>query len=105
MKNYSLYDMESVELFECIEELKRDLYSKNNEYRKVYDKIEKIKCKYPKIRGILEDEQVYKLALVESQALLRVINLMRELLRIEQYEIFLLGSRENYEYMKKLKIL
>ena len=105
MKKYSLYDMESVELFECIEELKRELYCKNDEYGKVYDKVEKIKCKYPKIRGILEDEQVYELTLVESQALLRAMNLMRDLLRIEQYEIFLLGGRENYEYMKKIKIL
>lgn len=64
MKKYNLYDMESIELFEYIEELKRDLYSKNNEYRKIYDKIEKIKCKYSKIRGILEDEQFYELSLI-----------------------------------------
>lgn len=105
MKKYSLYDMDSIELFECIENLKRDLSSKNSEYKEIQRKIERLKNKYPKIRGILEDEEVYELTLQESQALLVVINLMRDSLRIEQYEIFLLGSRENYEYMKKLKIL
>lgn len=105
MKKYSLYDMDSIELFECIENLKRDLSSKNSEYKEIQRKIERLKNKYPKIRGILEDEEVYELTLQESKALLDVINLMRDSLRIEQYEIFLLGGRENYEYMKKLKIL
>lgn len=105
MKKYSLYDMDSIELFECIENLKRDLSSKNSEYKEIQRKIERLKNKSPKIRGILEDEEVYELTLQESQALLEAINLIRDLLRIEQYEIFLLGGRENYEYMKKLKIL
>lgn len=105
MKRYSLYGTESVELFECIENLKKDLSSKNSEYKEIQRKIERLKSKYPKIRGILEDEEVYELTLQESKVLLEVINLMRDLLRIEQYEIFLLGGRENYEYMKKLEIL
>lgn len=104
MKKYSLYDMDSIEFFECIEDLKRDLSKKNKEYIEIQRKIEKIKNKYPQIRGILEDEEVYELTIQESQALLETINLIRDLLRIEQYEIFLLGGRENYEYIKKLEI-
>ena len=105
MKKFRLYDINSVELFKCMEDLKRNLYKTNKNYKMIYDKIEKIKCKFPKIRGILEDEEVYELNLKESQALLETINLLRDLLRIEQYEIFLLGGRQNYGYLKLLKII
>lgn len=105
MKKINLYDIESVELFECMENLKLDLKKQNTEYKEIFDKIEKIKIKYPNIRGILEDEKICELTLEESKALLETINLYRDLLKLEQYEVFLLGGHECFGYLKRIKVL
>lgn len=105
MKKSSLYDMESVELFECMENIKRDLKTNNKEYRDLFTKIERFKNKYPNIRGILEDERITEITLEESKGLVETINLYRDLLKIEQYEIFLFGGREMYNYFKSVGII
>lgn len=105
MKKCKLYDLESVELFECMEDIKRELKKHNMEYKELFTKIEKLKEKYPNIRGILEDEEICEMTLEESKALLETINLYRDLFRIEQYEIFLFGGRETYNYLKNLRII
>ena len=105
MKKSSLYDMESVELFECMENIKRDLKANNKEYKDLFTKIERFKDKYPNIRGILEDERITEMTLEECKVLLETINLYRELLKIEQYEMFLFGGREMYNYFKSVGII
>lgn len=105
MKNNKLYNMDSIELFECMENLKLELKKNNTEYKELFEKIEKIKDKYPNIRGVLEDEKICEMTLEESKELLKAINLYRELIRIEQYEIFLLGGGECFGYLKKIDVL
>ena len=105
MKEFSLYDMDSVDLIECIENMKFELRKNNTEYRKLCDEIENIKYQFPNVRGVLEDEKITKMSAEESQALLEAINLYRELLRIEEYEIFLLGGKECFGYLKKIKVI
>ena len=105
MKNYKLYDMVSVDLFECIEYLKLELKRNNAEYKELFDKIEMIKDKYPNIRGVLEDEKICEMTLEEIKELLKAINLYRDLIRIEQYEIFLLGGYECFGYLKRIRVL
>ena len=105
MKKSSLYDMESVELFECMENIKRDLKASNKEYKELFTKIERFKDKYPNIRGILEDERITEMTLEECKVLLETINLYRDLLKIEQYEMFLFGVREMYNYFKSVRII
>ena len=105
MKKSSLYDMESVELFECMENIKRDLKASNKEYRNLFAKIEIFKNKYPNIRGILEDERITEMTLEECKVLLETINLYRDLIKIEQYEMFLFGGREMYNYFKSVGII
>ena len=105
MKKSRLYDMESVELFECMENIKRDLKASNKEYKELFTKIERFKDKYPNIRGILEDERITEMTLEECKVLLETINLYRDLLKIEQYEMFLFGGREMYNYFKSVRII
>ena len=105
MEKSSLYDLDSIELFECIEHLKMNLQKENSEYKEIFDKIEVIKEQYPIVLGILEDEEIDKMSFEESKALLKAVNLYRELIRIEQYNIFLLGGKEVYCYFKKLGII
>ena len=105
MEKSSLYDLDSIELFESIEHLKLELQRNNLEYKEIFDNIENIKDQYPVVRGILEDEKIDDISLEESKALLRAINWYRDLLRIEQYHIFFLGGKETYFYFKKLGII
>lgn len=105
MKNEKLYNIESIELFECMENLKLELRKNNAEYKELFENIEEIKDKYPNIRGVLEDEKICEMTLEESKELLKTINLYRDLSRIEQYEIFLLGGKECFGYLKKIKVV
>ena len=100
-----LYDKESVELLEYMENIKRDLKANNTEYKELFSKIERLKNKYPNIREVLEDERITEMTLEESKGLMETINLYRELLKIEQYEIFLFGGREMYNYFKSVGII
>ena len=62
MKECSLYDFDSSELFECISDTKVALKNNNMEYRNIFYKIERIKNKYPNVREILEDQKAHKLS-------------------------------------------
>ena len=105
MKMFDLYDVDSVELFECMENAKLDLKKNNDEYKDISRKIEKIKEKYPNIRGILEDEKVTQMSALECSELVNCINLYRDLLRIEQNEIFFLGGRWCFEYLRRIGVV
>ncbi len=102
MKNYKLYDIDSVELTECIGNLKLELKKSNTEYKEISEKIEDMKEKYPTIRNFLEDEKASKLSDEEGKAFLELINLYRKLISVEQYEVFLLGGHECFGYLKKI---
>lgn len=105
MKNYKLYNMDSVELTECIGNLKLELKKSNTEYKKIAEKIEDMKEKYPTIRNFLEDEKASKLSDEEGKAFLKLINLYRKLISVEQYEVFLLGGHECFGYLKRIKVI
>ena len=105
MKNCKLYDIDSPELFECMENVKLNLKNNNDEYKEIFRKIEKIKNKYPNIRGVLEDEEICEMTIDEVKSLLESINLYRDLLRIEMYEMFWFGSRSCFEYLRKINVL
>lgn len=105
MKNYKLYDMDSVELTECIRNLKLELKKSNTEYKKISEKIEDMKEKFPTIRNFLEDEKSSKLSDEEGKAFLELINLYRKLISVEQYEVFLLGGHECFGYLKRIKVI
>lgn len=105
MKECSLYDFDSSELFECISDTKVTLKNNNMEYRNIFYKIERIKNKYPNIREILEDQKAHKLSFPECEALVKVVDLFYDLLKFEEYEIFLLGGRECCNYFSRMGVL
>lgn len=105
MKECFLYDVDSIEFCEAISQLKCDLKNNNQVYRDIFYKIERMKMKYPVVRNILEDEEASQMNLEESLALLKVINLYRELFRMEEYEIFYLGCRENFGYLRRIEVI
>lgn len=105
MEKNNLFDMDSVDLYECINCMKFELQSRNFEYKKLQNQIENMKEKFPKIRDILEDEEPSELTIEESSVLIKIVNLYRKILRIEQYEIFFLGGGQAYKYFRKMEII
>ncbi len=87
MEDFELFNLDSTELYECISSAKMKLKNTNANYKELYRKVEKIKDKFPNIRNILEDKQYSELTLEESENLLKIINLYRDILQIEQHEI------------------
>ena len=105
MEKNDLFDMDSVDLYECINTMKFELQSKNFEYKKLQNQVENMKERFPKIRDIFEDEEPSELTIEESSMLIKIVNLYREILRIEEYEIFFLGGRQAYKYFRKMEII
>lgn len=105
MEKNELFDIDSVDLYECINGIKFKLQSRNFEYKKLQNQVENMKERVPKIRDILEDEEPSELTIEESSMLIKVVNLYREILRIEEYEIFFLGGGQAYKYFRKMEII
>lgn len=105
MSEFELFSIDSEELYECISNIKKKLKKYDMKYQELYKNIENIKDKFPNLRYILEDEKHIELNLEESQKLVEIINLYRDILLIEEHEIFFLGGKEAYNYFKKMDIL
>lgn len=100
-----MFDIESQELNDCINGVEYELKHNNFDFIDICRKIERQKDKFPKIRGILEDEEAVPLNYRESRELMKTINLYRELIRLKNYGIFLRGGRECHNYYKKMGII
>lgn len=79
--------------------------NKNPEYKKLLIKTEKILDKYPRLRSVLEDDEVSALSIEECEALVEIQNIKQCIDVIEEKEIFFLGSKELYQYLKKIDAL
>ena len=58
MEETRLYDMDSVELYELIDQTRVELKKNNIEYKKLSDKLHKIMDKYTNLQLFLEDEKL-----------------------------------------------
>lgn len=105
MEKNDLFDMDSLDIYECINGMKFRLQSKNFEYKKLQNQMENIKERFPKIRDILEDEEPSELTIEESSMLIKIARLYYEILRIEEYEIFFLGGGQAYKYFRKMEVI
>ena len=99
MEETRLYDMDSVELYELIDQTRVELKKNNIEYKKLSDKLHKIMDKYTNLQLLLEDEKIVELNTEECKKLQEVVSLEMQLRAYEERQIFFLGTRENYFYM------
>ena len=105
MEDLKLYDIDSGELSELIDSRRIALRNKNEEYKKLRNKLCEIKEKYPNILALLEDNEVESLNNEECKNLQKLLSIYSRMMDYEDREIFLLGARENYFYFKNLEIL
>ena len=105
MKNLYGYNIYSRELQEAINDVRFRLEKYNFEYKKLLKQVNKIKDNYPNLRAVLDDEKCIKLSEKDCKMLQEIIDLYLEMRYLEYREMIFLGAKENYFYLKKLRIL
>ena len=87
-------------LAEAIEERKNDLIKRNDEYKKLRNKMEDVFKEYPNLQYILDEDQHLVLNETECKMLQKLITIHMNIKDFEEKEIFLLGSKEMFLYLK-----
>lgn len=98
-------DAQSAAFQEYLSAIVAKLAKEDEEYRAVWDKIEKIYEQYPKVMGVCDAEQVEALSEQECKALIEVMGLQRQLVEMEQESVYFRGCYDSVGYLKKAGIL
>ncbi len=102
MDEIRLYEMY---LNEAIEERKIDLINSNNNYKKLKREFDNIMNKYPNLQLILEEDREMILNRNECKMLQKLVAIYMDICDLEEKEIFLLGGKEMYFYLKNTGII
>ena len=102
MDKVRLYEMY---LNEAIEERKTNLLNRNNEYKKLRKKLDEIFNEYPNLQYILEENQHLILNENECKMLQKLITIHMDIRDFEEKEIFLLGGKEMFLYLKDVGLI
>ena len=101
MDEVRLYEMY---LNEAIEERRTDLINRNEDYKNLREKFNYIMNKYPNLQFILEDREMI-LDETECKMLQKLAKIYMEICNFEEKEIFLLGGKEIYFYLKDTGVI
>ena len=102
MNEVRLYEMY---LTEAIEERKDYLLKRNDKYKKLRKNLDDIFNEYPNLQFILEENKEIILGKTECKMLQKLIQIHMKIRDFEEKEIFLLGGKEMYFYLKDVGIL
>lgn len=102
MEEIRLYEMY---LNEAIEERKCDLINRNKDYKNLKEKFNDIMNQYPNLQLILEENREMILDEVECKMLQKLVALYMDICDLEEKEIFLLGGKEMYFYLKDVGLI
>lgn len=102
MDEVRLYEMY---LTEAIEERKNYLLKRNDEYKKLKKNLDAIFNEYPNLQYILEEDQHLILNETECKMLQKLITIHMDIRDYEEKEIFLLGGKEMFLYLKDVGLI
>ena len=102
MDEVRLYEMY---LNEAIEERKIDLINSNNNYKKLKKEFDDIMNKYPNLQLILEEDREMILNEDKCKMLQKLVAIYMDICDLEEKEIFLLGGKEMYFYLKDTGVI
>ncbi len=102
MEEVRLYEMY---LNEAIEERKNDLINRNEDYKNLRETFKDIMNKYPKLQLLFEDDKEIILEKNECKKLQELVKVYMEICDLEEKEIFLLGGKEMYFYLKDAGVI
>ncbi len=102
MEEKRLYEMY---LNEAIEEKRIDLFDKNLKYKNLKSEFDKIMNEYPKLQNLLEENIRVSLDEDECKMLQKLINIYMNMQDYEEKDIFLLGCKEMFLYLKDVGLI
>lgn len=102
MDEIRLYEMY---LNEAIEERKIDLINSNNNYKKLKKEFDDIMNKYPNLQLILEEDREIILNEDKCKMLQKLVAIYMDICDLKEKEIFLLGGKEMYFYLKDTGVI
>lgn len=105
MDKMSLYNKDSIEFSELIDKSKVNLKKHNSEYRKLIKSSLKILNDFPNLKALFEDDIVENLNKKECKMLQKLFVLHMKIRNYEEQEIFFLGSKEFYLYLKNMAVI
>ena len=105
MDKMAIYNINSIEFSEFIDNAKVKLKNKNLKYKKLLDKSLKILNDFPNLQMLFEGDIPKKLSNKECRMLHKFILLNMKKNNFEEQEIFFLGGKEFYLYLKNMHII
>lgn len=107
MENVESFYKEYEDMFEeCLESSKKYLKNNNEKYAKLKNEYDKILEQNENLTWVLEGNiKDRNLSNEECFALSKLVQIYYDMQSIEEQEIFFLGGREIYFYLKKIGIL
>ena len=102
MEEKRLYEMY---LNEAIEERRIDLLDKNLKYKNLKSEFDKIMNEYPNLQNLLEENIRVSLDEGECKMLQKLINIYMNMQDYEEKDIFLLGCKEMFLYLKDVGLI
>lgn len=101
----SFFDEYTDDFLDYLETNRMKIVRKNAEYKQLEEKVSKIKAENPNVRTFLEEREAVPLTDVEQNAVLDILEIQGKMDNIEMKEVFKLGGREMFVFIKQMKLL
>jgi len=101
----TFFDEYTDDFLDYLETNRMKIVRENAEYKQLADEISKIKAENPNVRTFLEEREAVPLTDVEQNAVLDILEIQGKMDNIEMKEVFKLGGREMFVFIKQMKLL
>lgn len=101
----TFFDEYTDDFLDYLETNRMKIVRENAEYKQLEDEISKIKAENPNVRTFLEEREAVPLTDVEQNAVLDILEIQGKMDNIEMKEVFKLGGREMFVFIKQMKLL
>lgn len=105
MEELWINNVESDEIYDLIEDMKQELKNKNFKYKKLKEEFFEILDRFPNLQLIFEEKAELILTKTESKMLQKLVLIYMQISNIEEKEIFILGGKKMYIYLKDLDLI
>ena len=92
-------------IYNLIEVTKEELKNNNLKYKNLKENFYKILNEFPNLQLIFEEQIELNLTKTESKMLQKLVSIYMQISNIEEKEIFILGGKEMYIYLKELGLI
>lgn len=101
----TFFDEYTDDFLDYLETNRMKIVRENAEYKQLEEKVSKIKEENPNVRTFLEEREAVPLTDVEQNAVLDILEIQGKMDNIEMKEVFKLGGREMFVFIKQMKLL